>query len=63
MLKIELIEFIDTKENYILMHKWCSNKFVYEWFEQRILSYDEIVNKYKTKLKDNKQKLLLQLII
>ena len=57
MLKIELIEFIDTKENYILMHKWCSNKFVYEWFEQRILSYDEIVNKYKTKLKDNKQKL------
>ena len=57
MLKIELIEFIDTKENYILMHKWCSNKFVYEWFEQRILSYDEIVTKYKTKLKDNKQKL------
>ena len=29
------------------IHKWCKNKFVYEWFEQRVLSYDEIVKKCK----------------
>lgn len=59
MNEIELINFIDNHANYELMHKWCSEKFVYEWFEQRILSYDEIVEKYKTKLLTNKQKLYI----
>ena len=47
---IELKSFTDQEDNYKLMHRWCSQKFIYEWFEQRILSYDEIVNKYKNKL-------------
>ena len=51
---IKLIKFTDKKDNYKLMHKWCSNEFIYEWFEQRKLSYDEIVNKYKKKLSDKK---------
>ena len=49
----------DRKVNYLKLFKWCQNKFVYEWFEQRILSYDEIVNKYKNKLTEKKQELLI----
>lgn len=59
MNKIELIDFSDTDDTYKLVYKWCSNKNVYEWFEQRILSYDEIVEKYKNKLVEGKQKLFL----
>lgn len=54
---IKLIEFTDQKENYELMHKWCSQEFVYEWFEQRKLSFDEIENKYKNKLLEKQQHL------
>ena len=50
--KINVIN-IDYKQ----IHKWCSNQFVYEWFEQRILSLDEIINKYKNKLNVGKQDL------
>ena len=57
--KIELVNFCDEDSIYRLLYKWCSNKFVYEWFEQRILSYDEIVKKYKKKLLEGKQTLLL----
>lgn len=49
----------DNQDEYKKLHKWCQNKFVYEWFEQRILSYDEIVNKYKNKLIEKKQELLI----
>lgn len=49
----------DNSNEYKQLHKWCQNEFVYEWFEQRILSYDEIVNKYKNKLKEKKQELLI----
>lgn len=59
MEKIELVKFTDKEENYTLLHKWCSHKDVYEWFEQRILSYPEIVQKYQNKLKDNNQKLFM----
>ena len=55
MEKIELIKFVDDENNYKLMHKWCSNDFVYEWFEQRVLSFDEIMNKYKNKLMSGEQ--------
>jgi aminoglycoside 6'-N-acetyltransferase len=55
MEKIELIKFVDDENNYKLMHKWCSNDFVYEWFEQRVLSFDEIKNKYKNKLMSGEQ--------
>ena len=47
---IKLVPFKDKEENYELMHRWCSQEFIYEWFEQRILSLEEIKHKYKTKL-------------
>lgn len=49
----------DSKIDYQKLHNWCKNEFVYEWFEQRILSYEEIVNKYKNKLKEKKQDLYI----
>ena len=55
--KIELKKFTDDIDNYKLMHRWCSQEFIYEWFEQRVLSYEEIVNKYKNKLLNKKQDL------
>ena len=45
--------------DYEQIQKWCSNKFVYEWFEQRILSLEEITNKYRNKLNDGKQDLFI----
>ena len=41
------------------IYKWCENKFVYEWFEQRILSIDEIISKYKNKLEKGIQELFI----
>ena len=49
----------DNDNDYIKLHKWCSNKNVYEWFEQRILSFDEIKNKYKKKLLESNQDLYI----
>lgn len=57
MNKIDLIEFTDKKDNYKLMYKWCSQEFIYKWFEQRKLSFEEIENKYKNKLLENQQHL------
>jgi len=59
MYKITFRKLEDNNENYIKLYTWCQNKFVYEWFEQRILSYEEIVNKYKKKLNEKKQELLI----
>ncbi len=59
MYKVNLVSFNDSDDIYKLIHKWCSEKYVYEWFEQRVLSYDEIVEKYKKKLLDGKQELFL----
>ena len=41
------------------LYKWCSQEFIYEWFEQRALSYEEIVTKYTNKLNNKKQELLI----
>ena len=49
----------NNKEDYLKLFNWCRNKYVYEWFEQRVLSYDEIVNKYKNKLENKKQELYI----
>ena len=38
---------------YKKIYEWCSMPFVYKYFEQRKLSYDEIVNKYKKRLRKN----------
>ena len=35
----------DNEEEFIQLQKWCNNKFVYEWFEQKALSLEEITNK------------------
>ena len=56
---IEFRKLTDTKEDYRLLYKWCSNKNVYEWFEQRILTYEEIENKYKNKLLNSNQELYI----
>ena len=58
-LNITFRKLQDTKDDYLKLFTWCKNEFVYEWFEQRILSYDEIVNKYKNKLKNHKQNLYI----
>lgn len=48
-----------TSEDYLKLYNWCKQEFVYEWFEQRILTYDEIVDKYERKLKEGKQDLYI----
>lgn len=55
-----MISFRKLKEeDFTKLYKWCSKKHVYEWFEQRVLSFDEIKNKYKNKLLNDKQELLI----
>ena len=49
----------DNDNDYNMLYKWCSKKHVYEWFEQRVLSFDEIKEKYKNKLKSNKEDLFI----
>ena len=56
---IEFIKFEDSKDNYELMYKWCSKRYIYEWFEQRELSYEEIESKYKNKLNNSNQDLYI----
>ena len=58
-MNIEFNRINDVNIDYKQIHKWCSKQFVYEWFEQRILSLDEIINKYKNKLNDGKQDLFI----
>ena len=58
-LNITFRKLRDNKKDYVLLYKWCNNKNVYKYFEQRKLKYDEIVNKYKTKLKEKKQELFI----
>ena len=58
-MRIDFEKINDININYEEIHKWCSNKFVYEWFEQRILSLDEIINKYKNKLNNGKEDLFI----
>ena len=52
---VSLERLTDKNENYELIHKWCSNKEVYTYFEQRILSYNEIKNKYYPRTKDDSE--------
>lgn len=58
-MNIEFIKFKDNEDNYRLMHKWCTKRYIYEWFEQRVLSYEEIVNKYKSKLSNSNQDMFI----
>ena len=58
-MKISIRRFKDNEEDYLKLYKWCQNKDVYEWFEQRKLSLDEIKEKYQKKLQEKKQELLI----
>ncbi len=53
----QLVEMQGNEEDYQLLYKWCSQEYIYEWFEQRKLSYDEIIMKYQQKLSERKQDL------
>lgn len=50
-IRLSILE--DKEKNYRLLEKWCSNEEIYKCFEQRILSYDEIVKKYKNRCSIN----------
>ena len=50
---IKLFILNGTNENYKLLEKWCSQEEIYKHFEQRILSYDEIVDKYSKRCNIN----------
>lgn len=48
----------ESFSDYDLIYNWCRNKEIYEWFEQRILTTDEIYSKYYNKIHNSKQTLL-----
>ena len=48
-----------TRDDFDKLYKWCQNDYVYEWFEQRKLSYEEVCDKYEHKLLLGKQELLI----
>lgn len=54
-IKLRLLKETDFEKIY----HWCQNKYVYEWFEQRKLSLDEIKEKYQNKLNSKKQDLFI----
>ena len=41
----------DNPTDYQYLYSWYQNKEVYTYFEQRILSYEEIVSKYRPRTK------------
>lgn len=49
----------DYDYEYEIIYNWCKNKDIYEWFEQRELTFDEIKTKYKNKLEAGKQEILI----
>lgn len=43
---VSLRRLCNIEENYKLLEKWYKEEAIYSHFEQRILNYEEIVNKY-----------------
>lgn len=43
---VKIRKLKNLEKDYILLEKWCSQKEIYNHFEQRVLSYEEIKNKY-----------------
>lgn len=56
---IYLRDIVDSDEEYKRLYSWCLNPSVYEYFEQRVLSYDEVVNKYKRRVGNEDVKTLI----
>ncbi len=55
MIELELIKA--DLNNFHLIYTWCSDKEIYEWFEQRLLTESEIINKYQKKIVSKEQDL------
>ncbi|MBQ8132175.1 MAG: GNAT family N-acetyltransferase [Bacilli bacterium] len=52
----ERISFRLMKDtDYEMVYHWCNKPHVFEWFEQRKLSYEEIVSKYDSKINHSNQ--------
>lgn len=58
-MNISFRELENKDSEFAQIYKWCGNIDVYEWFEQRALSFDEIKEKYRNKLRERKQKLFI----
>lgn len=56
---IYLRDIVDSDEEYQRLYSWCLNPSVYKYFEQKILSYDEVVSKYKRRVGNEKLKTLI----
>lgn len=56
---IYLRDIVDNEEEYNRLYNWCLNPSVYKYFEQRILSYDEVVSKYKRRVGNEEVKTLI----
>lgn len=56
---IYLRDIIDNDEEYKRLYNWCLNPSVYKYFEQRILSYEEVVSKYKRRVGSEEVKTLI----
>ena len=56
---IYLRDIVDSDEEYKRLYSWCLNPSVYKYFEQRILSYDEVVSKYKRRVGNEEVKTLI----
>lgn len=53
---VESIYFrLANKDDYNNLYNWCQKDYVYEWFEQRKLSFDEICSKYNNKINNSNQ--------
>ena len=48
--EIYLRDIVDDDAEYKRLYTWCLNPNVYEYFEQRVLSYDEVVSKYRKRV-------------
>lgn len=51
----------DSDSDYNLLFKWCSKPYIYEWFEQRLLTKQEIINKYRNKINSNQYIFIIQI--
>ncbi len=56
---IYLRDIVDSDEEYKRLYTWCLNPNVYEYFEQRVLSYDEVVSKYRKRVGNEEIKTLI----
>lgn len=56
---IYLRDIVDNEEEYKRLYNWCLNPSVYKYFEQRLLSYDEVVSKYKRRVGKEEVKTLI----